>query len=141
MKTMKKALALMLVLFMLVQVSPITLTVFAVTDKQYTYSDSSNSGLRDQVATTLNGTGADAYYNGSYEYDALSQQSASSIKSALHTLMTSTHTKKSSYDDCHYKADMTDCEQNNGKVSLIYTKYSATMNQWNVAIKRVKSNA
>jgi endonuclease I len=26
---------------------------------------------------------------------------------------------------------MTDCEQNNGKVSLIYTKYSATMNQWN----------
>lgn len=131
MKTMKKTLALMLVLFMLVQASPITLTVFAVTDKQYTYSDSSNSGLRDQVATTLNGTGADAYYNGSYEYDALSQQSASSIKSALHTLMTNTHAKRSSYDDCHYKADMTDCEQNNGKVSLIYTKYSATMNQWN----------
>lgn len=131
MKNMKKILALLLVLLMFVQASPVTIVVFAASDKQYDYSDTSNSGLRDQIATTLNGTGADAYYNGSYEYEVLSQQSASAIKSALATLMTSTHSYKSSYDDCHYKADLTDCENNNGKVSLIYTMYSATMNQWN----------
>ncbi|MBE6926739.1 MAG: hypothetical protein E7461_07850, partial [Ruminococcaceae bacterium] len=88
MERMKKVLAVMLVLFMLVQASPVTLVVFAADDRQYTYDDTYNSGKRDQVATTLNGTSANAYYTGSYAYDSLSKQSASSIQSALKTLMT-----------------------------------------------------
>lgn len=131
MRNMKRALAFLLVLFMLVQASPVTLVAVAVSGQPSKYSDAYNSGQRDVVATTLNGTGANAYYTGSYAYDSLSKQSASSIQSALKTLMTSTHKKKSSYDDCHYMADQTDCENENGKISLIYTKYTATMSQWN----------
>ena len=95
------------------------------------YDTSYNSGTRDVVCTTLDGTGADAYYTGSNEYDVLSEKSASEIKSALTSLMRTTHTYISSYNDCHYKADRTDCENGDKRVSLIYTSYSATMSQWN----------
>ena len=105
------------------------LPVFAVGGKSY--STSSNSGTRDEICTSLDGTGAEDYYTGIYVYDTLSDKSASQIKSDLKTLMTSTHKKITSYDDCHYEADKTDCENNNGKVLLIYTSYSATMGQWN----------
>ena len=96
-----------------------------------TYSKTSNSGERDEICLSLDGTSADSYYTGSYTYDNLEDMSSSALKSALHSLMTTTHKKTSSYDDCHYKADKTDCENNNGKVSLIYTSYEATMQQWN----------
>ncbi len=95
------------------------------------YSTQYNSGERDVICTTLNGTSADDYYNGNNEYEYLSELSDSALLNALRTLMKTTHTKTSSYDDCHYKADRTDCENENGKVSLIYTSYSATMSQWN----------
>ena len=95
------------------------------------YSSSSNSGQRDVICTTLNGTGASDYYTGSYSVDKLMSQSSTQLKTSLHNLMTETHDYISSYDDCHYKANQTDCENNNGKVLLIYTSYSATMNQWN----------
>ena len=85
------------------------------------YDSSYNSGTRDVVCTTLDGTGADAYYTGSNEYDVLSQKSANEIKSALTSLMRTTHSYISSYDDCHYKADRTDCENGDKRVSLIYT--------------------
>ena len=96
-----------------------------------TYSKTSNSGERDEICLSLDGTSADSYYTGSYTYDNLEDMSSSDLKSALHSLMTTTHKKTSSYDDCHYKADKTDCENSNGKVSLIYTSYEATMQQWN----------
>ena len=131
MKNVKKVLALLLVLFMIVQASPVTLVVSATGGQPSKYSDEYNSGQRDIVATTLNGTGADAYYNGSYEYDALSKQSSSSILSALKTLMKSTHKKISSYNNCRDMADQTDCENEDRRVSLIYTQYSATMSQYN----------
>ncbi len=98
------------------------------------YSQSYNSGQRDVVCTTLDGTSADYYYNGIYEYDVLSQKSSTEILDSLRTLMRSTHTYVSSYDDCHYMANRTDCENENGrsnKLSLIYTSYEATMSQWN----------
>ena len=95
------------------------------------YSTAYNSGQRDVVCTTLAGTSADDYYYGSYEYDVLSQKSSSDILSSLRTLMRTTHTYLSSYNDCHYKADKTDCQNEDGSVSLIYTNYSATMSQWN----------
>ena len=95
------------------------------------YSSSYNSGTRNVVATTLNGTNADNYYNGSYEYDVLSEKSANEIFNSLRSLMRTTHKTLSSYNDCHYEADKTDCENGNGRITLIYTSYSATQSQWN----------
>ena len=71
------------------------------------YSSSYNSGTRNVVATTLNGTNADNYYNGSYEYDVLSEKSSTEIFNSLRSLMITTHKTLSSYNDCHYKADKT----------------------------------
>ena len=102
------------------------LPVFSAQSSQTTY----NWGKRDEIATELSAD-ALAYYTGNYTYDKLDDMSSSALKSALKTLMTSTHKYTSSYNDCHYKADRTDCENENGKVVLIYTSYSATMSQWN----------
>jgi len=95
------------------------------------YSSEYNSGQRDVVCTTLDGTSAGLYYTGNYTYDVLSELSASDLKSQLTDLMTSTHSYISSYDDCHYKADRTDCQNGDESVYLIYTSYAATMDQWN----------
>ena len=141
MKTHLKLLALFLMLLMVLQSTAITAfafvpvqvdtNIYQAATQPTKYSSQYNSGQRDVVATTLNGTSADAYYNGSNEYDVLSEKSSSEIKSALASLMKSTHTYTSSYNDCHYKADRTDCENEDQRVSLIYTGYSATMSQWN----------
>ena len=117
---------------LLVLIAMIIVTVvpsFAVGEPSK-YSSSYNSGTRDVVCTSLDGTSADSYYK-NYDYDDLSELSASALFTKLQTLMRTTHTKTSSYDDCHYKADKTDCENGDGRVSLIYTSYSATMSQWN----------
>ena len=96
------------------------------------YSSSSNSGQRDVVCTTLNGTNASNYYKGNNTYDTLSNKTSTEIFNSLRSLMRSTHSYNSSYDDCHYKANLTDCENNNtSKLSLIYTSYDATQGQWN----------
>ena len=91
---------------------------------------SSNQGERDEVATELS-SDALAYYTGSYTYDKLDDMSASSLQSALKTLMTTTHKYTSNYDNCRDWAKYTDCENGDGRVLLIYTSYSATMSQWN----------
>lgn len=104
--------------------------VFAATEPT-SYSDSYNSGQRGVVCTSLEGTGAKDYYTASYTYDRLAELSESELISTLKGLMKSTHTYISSYDDCHYKADRTDCENGDGRVLLIYTSYSATMSQYN----------
>ena len=136
-----KLLTLFLVLLMLVQSTAVSVFAFAPVDidtgiyqaagQPSKYSSQYNSGQRDVIATTLNGTSASSYYTGSYTYDALSSLSSTALQSSLKTLMTSTHSYTSSYNDCHYKADRTDCENEDGRVSLIYTSYSATMSQWN----------
>ncbi len=123
----KYSVAMLLVVFLIIgSIIP----VFSATQPA-TYSKNYNSGQRDVICTSLDGTSAKAYYTGNYTYDNLSSLSSSSLYSSLQTLMRSTHTYISSYDDCHYKADRADCENGNGKVSLIYTSYEATMNQWN----------
>ena len=136
-----KLLTLVLVLVMLVQSTVVSVFAFAPVDidtgiyqaagQPSKYSSQYNSGQRDVIATTLNGTSASSYYTGSYTYAALSSLSSTALQSSLKTLMTSTHSYTSSYNDCHYKADRTDCENEDGRVSLIYTGYSATMSQWN----------
>ena len=96
-----------------------------------TYSTSSNSGTRDEVCTSLDGTGASSYYTSSYKYDALSGQSSNQLLQSLRTLMTSTHSKISSYNNCRDYANRVDCENGDGRVLLLYTSYSATMSQYN----------
>ena len=94
------------------------------------YSTEYNSGKRTEVCTSLDGTSAASYYR-DYSYDDLSTLSSDELFESLQTLMRETHDYVSSYDDCHYKASQTDCQNGDGSVSLIYTGYSATMSQWN----------
>jgi len=97
-----------------------------------TYSKDVNSGERDVIATTLNGTSAASYYTGNNTYDKLSKLSADALKTSLNKLMKDTHSYESSYNDCHYKANKTDCENGDSTtLSLIYTSYTATQSQWN----------
>ena len=129
MKNLKRSIISILVMLLLV-VSAFIPSFAAETSEPASYSSSSNSGQRDVVCTTLDGTSAEAYYTG-YEYDTLSNLSQDELKAELDELMTETHDYISSYDDCHYKADRTDCENGEGNVILIYTSYPATMSQWN----------
>ena len=93
-------------------------------------TNSLNQGTRHVVCDELS-SAANSYYSSTYDYEKLSNLSSSQLKETLKTLMTSTHTNIATYDDCHYKADQTDCENGNGKVVLLYTDYTATMDQWN----------
>ncbi len=99
--------------------------VFTSTAAGRTYSTSSNSGERDELCTSLSNTGYEDYYTGQYTYENLSELSSSSLLSTLRTLMASTHKKITSYADCKNYADKTDCENNDGRVLLLYTSYSA----------------
>ena len=109
------------------------LPAFAV-GQPSSYSGKSNSGQRDVVCTTLSGTGAASYYTGNYTYDKLDDLSSSQLLSTLRTLMTNTHSYKSSYNDCASKAKYTDCQNEDNKVLLLYTSVSTSAsanNGWN----------
>ncbi|MBO5323255.1 MAG: endonuclease, partial [Oscillospiraceae bacterium] len=130
-----RSLSLLLAVCMIVSVFVGVLPVYteaATTDNQPgTYSKTYNSGTRDVDCTTLNGTSASSYYTGNYTFDTLSSQSNNSLLQSLRTLMTSTHARTSSYDDCHEYADRTDCQNEDGTVVLLYTGYVSSMSQWN----------
>ena len=138
MKNIRGLLALFLVLLMFAQTGILGVSAVAVDQngQPTQYSDTYNSGTRFVVATTLNGTGAGTYYTGNYQYDTLSKQSATSILNSLRTLMTNTHKKNSSYDDCWSYADNTDCENENGKVVLIYSNVTTTTASQNSGYNR-----
>ena len=109
------------------------LPVFAV-GQPTKYSTEYNSGTRDVVCTTFDGTSALTYYKSGYTYDELSGLSSGDLFTKLQSLMRTTHSYQSSYNDCHYKANQTDCENGDGvnnTLSLIYTSYTATQSQWN----------
>lgn len=95
------------------------------------YSDTYNSGTRFVDATTLNGTGALSYYGSNYSYDKLSEKSSTQILNDLRSLMTNTHKKNSSYNDCWEYADNADCQNEDGKVYLIYTNVQTTYSNKN----------
>lgn len=141
MKKMSYRILSMLLILVLV-VSSLVVPSFAAesSDLQYNYSKEYNSGKRNEVCTTLNGTSADDYYKGSYTYERLSELSADSLKSGLHTLMAETHTRITTYSDCRDYAIRTDCENeaNYGVTNpdeqtlvLLYTSYTATRSQYN----------
>ena len=95
------------------------------------YSSSSNSGERGVVCTSLAGTGAEDYYTGDYSYENLTSMSSSFLLSSLRKLMTDTHKRDSSYDDCKTMATKTDCENNDGRITMIYTSYSGSYSEYN----------
>ncbi len=97
-----------------------------------TYSTTANSGKRHVVCTTLNGTSASSYYTGSYTYDNLSDLSSSSLLSTLRTLMTSTHTRITSYSNCRDYANKTDCENADAtSIITLYTSYASSHSEYN----------
>ncbi len=120
--------AFMLILSILLSFTVITSTAAATEPTKY--SSSSNSGERDVVCTSLSGTSASSYYTGSYTYDVLSEQSESQLYASLQELMSDTHDYESSYDNCRDYATKTDCENNNGRVLLLYSSYSATRSDY-----------
>lgn len=130
---MKRSISCLLLLAMLL--SLLTFSgpgeVYAANNQPASYSDTYNSGTRDVVCTTLSGTGAADYYDGSYTYANLSTQSENTLLQSLRKLMTSTHTKVSSYNDCRDMAVNTDCQNEDGTVLLVYTSYVATRSQYN----------
>ena len=94
--------------------------LLSVAAEKKTYSDSQNSGIRDEICLSLEGTGAESYYSGN-EYEKLSAMSDSELLAALRSLMTVTHTYKSTYAESRDLASKTDCEGGNGKIVLLYT--------------------
>ena len=86
-----------LALAVLMLLSSLWVVVTAAPD---TYSSESNSGKRDELCTSLDGTGAEAYYTGSYAYESLITLSPVALQSSLRTLMTSTHKRITTYNDC-----------------------------------------
>ncbi len=136
---MKRSLSCLLLLAILLSLLTLSAPadVIAAGNQPSTYSDASNSGTRDVVCTTLSGTGAADYYTGSYTYATLSGQSESALLQSLRKLMTDTHKKNSSYADCKNMATKTDCQNENGKIVLIYTSKEVTFddfkggNGWN----------
>jgi endonuclease I len=107
-----------LVLAVLLLICSLCLPSFAA---PASYSTSKNSGVRDEVCETLDGTSADAYYTQNYTYESLSQLSEAELLSSLRTLMTSTHKKKTSYNDCRDMSVNTDCQNADGSIVLLYT--------------------
>ncbi len=124
MKTTIKLLSLLLVLLTVLQFVPGSV-VSAKGVYPTVYSDTYNSGERHELAISLNGTGADAYYEGANEFDVLSTKSSSAILAALRSLMTDTHKKNSTYNNCRDMAVKTDCENEDGRINLLYTSFSS----------------
>ena len=117
-----------LIISILMVLSTLSIVVSAAPS---TYSKTSNSGTRNEVCTTLSGTSASSYYTGSYTYDNLVTLSASNLKSSLQTLMRSTHTKITSYNDCRDMVFKVDCENNDTThATTLYTSYSMTSSDW-----------
>lgn len=95
------------------------------------YSTSSNSGERNEICVSLSGTGAQNYYTGKNTYENLSKLSPDALYDALEALLTDTHRHLTSYSDCRDYATVTDCENGDGRVMLIYTSFSATKAMYN----------
>lgn len=123
----KRILSLLLALALLLSVS---LPVFSAEGRDYlVYSDSYNSGKRDDVCLTLLGTGAADYYTeGIYDSDTLAELSSEDLLNSLRSLMRDTHKTVTTYANCRDYAPKTDCQNADGtSVVLIYTSFVASM--------------
>ena len=89
---MKKAICLLLILSVVFSM----FAGMAISANAATFSY--NTGKRGTTCTSLSSK-AKSYYTGSYVYSTLSTKSASTIKSSLKTLMTNTHSTKTTYEN------------------------------------------
>lgn len=119
MKTaMKRMLSLILVLAMAFSLIA-TFSIFA-NAATYTY----NTGKRGTVCTSLSSK-AQAYYTGNYTFATLSKQTSSTLKSNLKTLMTSTQTKVTSYNELRTLSAYSDSTAGStSKMTLLYSSDS-----------------
>lgn len=85
------------------------------------YSKTKNSGVRGEVCASLEGTGAEAYYEGGNGYAELSLLSESELLDRLRVLMTETHVYSATYADSKNYAHMTDCQRGEDGIVLLYT--------------------
>ena len=141
MKNLKRSFLALLLIFTLIvsSIVPVSAATTTSGSQPTEYSSQYNSGTRDVVCTTLDGTSADDYYTNSYAYDKLDDLSSSALLTTLRTLMTNTHTYKTTYNECHTLANRSDCEEGNGKgntsseqkVLLLYTSYTSNQSEWN----------
>lgn len=95
------------------------------------YSATLNSGVRDEVCVSISGTGIEEYYTGASSIEALTSMSSDELLSALRTLMTETHDRITTYSNCRDLADETACENENGKIVMLYTSHTASFSDYN----------
>ena len=134
MKNMTKSMIAFLLSFVFIISSflPITAVESKATAIQPTqYSSQSNSGQRDVVCTTLDGTSADNYYTGSYDIDNLVDLSGDTLFDSLQNLMRTTHSYTTSYNYCRDNVWKVDCENNDtSKATTLYSNYHMTSSDW-----------
>jgi endonuclease I len=98
---------------------------------QHNYSSEANSGIRHEVCTTLAGTTVGTYYTGNYSFDKLATQSGDTLLKSLRTLMSTTHTYQTSYDECRDLSVKTDCENADGvTINLLYSSYISNRGEY-----------
>ncbi|MBE6537587.1 MAG: hypothetical protein E7673_06525 [Ruminococcaceae bacterium] len=124
-KLLRKALLLTMALCLV-----LSCTFVSVFAAPANYSTEENSGERDEICTTFDGTSALDYYTGQYTYDNLSTLSESQLLASLRKLMTDTHKKITSYSECRDLAPITDCENENGSIVTIYSSYPASVSDY-----------
>ena len=123
---MRKYTAFFLILILVLSLG--TSAMAASSEPQLIYSTKANSGTRDEICTDLSGTSVSTYYTNDYTYDNLSALSGNALLQTLRTLMTSTHSYQTSYDECRDYSVITDCENADGTtINLLYTSYVVTM--------------
>jgi endonuclease I len=88
-----------------------------------------NGGERHVLCGNLSDL-AESYYQGDQTYQVLSEQSGSELLNSLRTLMTKTHTTKTSYNNSRDMAYMTDSQSGDGKIVLLYTSVLVTQSDF-----------
>ena len=133
MKNLTKSMTALLLSIILIisAILPVTAVESKAATQPTQYSSKSNSGQRDVVCTTLDGTSADDYYTGSYDIDNLIDLSGDALFDSLQTLMRSTHSYITSYNYCRDNVWKVDCENNDtSKATTLYSNYHMTSSDW-----------
>ena len=133
MKTMRRGLALLMTLVMLVTFVPtLFIQVDAANDVNYVYSGKYiyNWGTRGTVATFLSPNAEEFYKDNNTSYEKLSSYSGGTGKSdapksalykELQRLMKSNHTYINAYKENNNLLKYTDCQNSGGKISSFYS--------------------
>lgn len=121
MKAFTRALSLLLVIAIFISALCINTSAASPTIR--------NTGKRDVICTTLSDM-AKGYYTGNNTYEALSSKSSSELLTSLRNLMKSTHSYKSSYDNCRDWPSYTDSQEGQSNIVLLYSSVVVTQKEW-----------